>query len=81
MPEIEIPNVANTALLLRRNAYRPLLVNRMGQKANYFRAAATIANHAGIFHLTRTLDFAKMPEVIAWLEQHWLELGLVAKAA
>ena len=38
------------------------------QKANYFHAATMIANAAGIFHLTRALDFAKMPEVIASLE-------------
>jgi hypothetical protein len=36
---------------------------------------------ARIFHLTRALDFAKMPEVIAWLEAHWLELRLMEQAA
>ena len=78
---IEKPNVVDAALLLRRNAYRPLLVRRLNQKANYFHAATTIANSAGIFNLTRTLNFAKMPEVISWLEQHWLELRLMEKAA
>jgi hypothetical protein len=73
--------VVDGALLLRRNAYRPLLVRRMDQKANYFHAATTIANVAGLFHLTRALDFAKMPEVIAWLEAHWLDLRLMEKAA
>jgi hypothetical protein len=80
-PGIERPNVVDAALLLRRNAYRPLLVRRMDQKANYFHAATTIANVAGIFYLTRALDFAKMPEVIAELEAHWLDLRLVEKAA
>ena len=80
-PGIERPNVVDAALLLRRNAYRPLLVRRMDQKANYFHAATAIANVAGIFHLTRALDFGKMPEVIARLEQHWLELCLMEKAA
>ena len=80
-PGIERPNVVDAALLLRRNAYRPLLVRRMDQKANYFHAATAIANVAGIFHLTRALDFTKMPEVIAWLEAHWLELRLVEQAA
>lgn len=78
---IERPNVVDAALLLRRNAYRPLLVRRMNQKANYFRAATAIANVAGIFYLTRALDFAKMPEVIAWLQTHWLDLRLVEQAA
>jgi hypothetical protein len=80
-PGIERPNVVDAALLLRRNAYRPLLVSRMGQKANYFHAAANIANIAGIFHLTRALDFAAMPDVVGWLERHWLEVGLMEKAA
>jgi hypothetical protein len=81
LPGIERPNVVDAALILRRNAYRPQLVNRMGQKIDYFRAATTIANVAGIFYLTRTLQFAAMPEVVAGLEQHWLELGLTEKAA
>jgi hypothetical protein len=80
-PGIERPNVVDAALLLRRNAYRPLLVRRLDQKANYFHAATTIANNAGIFYLTRTLDFAKMPDVIAALEAHWLDLRLTEKAA
>jgi hypothetical protein len=42
----------------------------MNQKVNYFRAATAIANAAGIFRLTRALDFARMPDVVAWLEQH-----------
>ncbi|MGC1778962.1 MAG: AAA family ATPase [Xanthobacteraceae bacterium] len=80
-PGIERPNVVDAALLLRRNAYRPLLVRRMDQKASYFHAATTIANVAGIFYLTRALDFAKMPEVMSWLESHWLELRPMEKAA
>ena len=80
-PGIERPNVVDAALILRRNAYRPQLVNRMGQKADYFRAATTIANSAGIFHLTRALNFDRMPEVIAQLEQHWVDIGLTERAA
>jgi hypothetical protein len=80
-PGIERPNVVDAALLLRRNAYRPLLVRRMDQKANYFHAATLIANVSGIFYLTRPLDFAKMPEVIASLETHWLDLRLTEQAA
>jgi hypothetical protein len=78
---IERPNVVDAALLLRRNAYRPLLVRRMNQKDNYFHAAAMIAHVAGVYFLTRPLDFAKMPEVIASLEAHWLQLGLMETAA
>lgn len=81
VPGVEKPNVVDAALLLRRNAYRPLLVRRLDQKASYFHAATTIANCAGIFYLTRALDFATMPDAIASLERHWLELRLTEKAA
>ena len=80
-PGIERPNVVDAALLLRRNAYRPLLVRRMDQKANYFHAATAIANVAGIFYLMRALDFAKMPDLVASLQAHWLDLRLMEKAA
>lgn len=80
-PGIERPNVVDAALILQRHAYRPLIVERMGQKTDYFNATAAIANAAGIFHLTRTLDFETMPNVIGWLERHWLETGLMEKAA
>jgi len=80
-PGIEKPNVVDAALVLRRSAYRPLLVRRLGQRADYFHAATAIANVAGIFYLTRTLDFAKIPEVIAALEAHWQDLRLREKAA
>ena len=80
-PGIERPNVVDAALLLRRHAYRPQLVQRMEQKANYFRAATAIANTAGIFHLSRTLNFAAMPDVLGWLEQHWRDTGLMEAAA
>jgi hypothetical protein len=78
---IQRPNVVDGALLLSGSAYRPLLVTRLQQKEHYFLAAAQIANKAGIFCLTRPLDFAAMPEVISWLENHWRELGLTEKAA
>jgi hypothetical protein len=80
-PGIEKPNVVDAALLLRRNAYRPLLIRQLNQRAGYFRAAADIANAAGIYHLTRVLDFGKMPETIGWLERHWRDLRLSEKAA
>ena len=43
---IERPNVVDSALLLRRNAYRPLIVRRLEQRTNYFHAAAAMANSA-----------------------------------
>lgn len=78
---IERPNVVDAALILRRNAYRPVMVSRMGQRAHYFHAATTIARVAGIFYLTRPMDFAAMPDVLAGLERHWLETGLMEPSA
>ncbi len=78
---IEKPNVVDAALILRRDAYRPLLVQRLDQKSTYFHAATAIANYGGIFTLTRALDFSKMPDVISRLEQHWLDLPLTERAA
>ncbi len=78
---IETPNVVDAALLMRRNAYRPLLVRRMDRRADYFRAAASVANAGGVFHLTRPLDFKAMPDVIDTLRRHWDELALTEVAA
>jgi hypothetical protein len=80
-PGIERPNVVDAALLLRRNAYRPRLVNCLDQKADYFRGAAAIADTAGIFTLTRELDYAGMAQVIGWLEEHWATIRLRPRAA
>jgi hypothetical protein len=78
---IAAPNIVDAAVLLRRNAYRPAMVRRMDQKDLYFRATAAIVQHAGLFTLTRALDFAAMPATIAALEAHWRDLGITERAA
>jgi hypothetical protein len=78
---IERPNVADAALLMRQNAYRPLLVRRMDQRADYFRAAASVAATGGVFHLTRPFAFKNMSEVITLLARHWDELALTEAVA
>jgi hypothetical protein len=80
-PGIARPNAVDAALILRQSAYRPRLVSQMGQKESYFHVATAVADKAGIFHLTRALDFAAMPQVIGWLERHWSEIGLIERAA
>jgi hypothetical protein len=80
-PGIEQPNVVDAALFLRWHAYRPLLVSRLAQKRQYFRAVAQIANKSGVFRLIRPLDFAAMPEVLSWLERHWRNLSVTEQAA
>ena len=78
---IERPNVVDAALLLRRCAYRPLLIETMAQRPNYFRAAAAAANAAGIYNFTRHFRFAGLVDDMGMLEQHWQECGLTEKAA
>jgi len=75
------PNIADAGLMVRNNAYRPAMVRRMAQMDLYFQAAATIAQRAGVFTLTREINFARFPAVIGWLEAHWRELGLLERAA
>src|SRR5579872_3141208 len=70
-PGIEQPNVVDSALLLRQNAYRPRLIAKMDQGPLYFRVAAAVANSGGVFFLTRPLDFAAMAATIDQLERHW----------
>jgi hypothetical protein len=77
---ISRPNIVDAALLLRRGAYRPLLVRSLNQTTLYFHAAA-IANHAGIYQLTRPLNFAAMADTLGGLEQHWRDIGMLEQAA
>lgn len=77
MPGIERPSAIDAALLLRKNAYGPVLLARTGQNSNSFKSAAAIADAAaGIFYLTWPIDFAAIPIVIGWLEDHWAEIRL-----
>jgi hypothetical protein len=78
---IERPTAVEAVPILRRVAYRPRLVSRMGQRVDYFHAATAVANHAGIFYLSRAIDFAAMPRLIAQLERHWGDIGVAKQAA
>ncbi|MGN6717146.1 MAG: HPr kinase/phosphorylase [Candidatus Binatia bacterium] len=78
---IERPSVVDAAMLLRSNAYRPLLVFRLDQKAHYFRAAAQIIDQTGIFVLTRPFEFGAMSGVVSRLERHWRDTGVLEQAA
>lgn len=71
---IEQPNIVDAALVVRQNAYRPRLVAQMDQGAAYLQVAAAIANHGGVFLLTRPMDFAAMPATLDALEQHWRDV-------
>jgi hypothetical protein len=77
---IDRPNLVDGSRLLIANAYRPVLVRRMGQRQAYFQVGAAIAHAAGIFTLARPLRFSAMDETVARLEAHWAEIGLTPAA-
>ena len=78
---IDRPNLVDGSRLLIANAYRPVLVRRMGQRQAYFQVGAAIAHATGIFTLARPLRFSAMDETVAQLEAHWAEIGLTPAAA
>ncbi|WP_052134246.1 hypothetical protein [Sphingomonas sp. 37zxx] len=82
-PGIFQPNIVDGALLVRNNAYRPSLVERMGQHDLYFRAAAMLAGSqpGGVFTLTRRMDFGDFADGIERLTAHWRTIGLVESVA
>lgn len=80
-PGIVRPNIVDGGLMVRNNAYRPAMVRQMAQADLYFQAAATISRRAGVFTLTREMNFAHFPTAIGWLEAHWRKLGLLERAA
>jgi energy-coupling factor transporter ATP-binding protein EcfA2 len=73
---IERAKAVDTAVVVLNSAYHSRLVAALGQKARYFQSAASIAADAGVFFLNRPQDFACMPTVIGWLEEHWRTIEL-----
>lgn len=73
---IEPLNLADAALEVRRNAYRPAMVRRLDQAGLYLQAAAGAMQAGGVFRLIRPLEFAAMDDVLGALRGHWRELGL-----
>lgn len=71
----------DAAAMLRRNAYRPGVVGKIGLEGDYLRWSSALQRQAGVFSLTRPFDLAAMPEVIGWLEDHWRTLGILPAAA
>ncbi|WP_374147490.1 HPr kinase/phosphorylase [Sphingomonas sp. 28-63-12] len=74
--EISTPARADGIGLLIANAYRPGLMRRMERSAAYLHAGAEIAQHAGIFSISRPKQFVAMPAMIAALADHWRQIGL-----
>jgi hypothetical protein len=73
------PNMVDAGLIVRRNAYRPAMVKRLGQQEVYFANSAALVQ-AGVFTLTRRLGFEHLPDTLAALERHWADCGIAAAA-
>ena len=74
-PVVERLNSAESMSLLTVNAYRPTLVRAMEMLPVYFAASAAIQGHAGVFRLSRPMDFSRAAESLDALEAHWAEIG------
>jgi hypothetical protein len=71
---------ADAAQLLRRNAYRPSVITKLGLEAAYLGWSSGLHRQAGVFSLTRPFDLAAVPQTIGWLEDHWRTLGILPAA-
>ncbi len=70
-PGIEPLPVADAAMLVRRNAFRPRMMWKLEQKADYFRVAAQLYAQAQFACFRRPLDFSHMEHGLDMLESDW----------
>lgn len=74
-------NLADAAIAVRKNAYRPAMVERLEQGGLYLQAAAGAMQAGGVFRLTRPMAFDAMDEVLDTLTAHWQDTGLLEHVA
>lgn len=74
-------NLADAAMAVRNNAYRPAMVERLDQAGLYLQAAAGAMRAGGVFRLNRPMNFAAMEDVLTTLRAHWEDTGLLERAA
>jgi hypothetical protein len=74
-------NLADAALMVRANAYRPAMVERLGQGGLYLETAAAAMRAGGVFRLTRPMAFGDMENVLGALEAHWQDSGAMERVA
>jgi hypothetical protein len=74
-------NLADAAIAVRRNAYRPAMVERLEQNGLYLKAAAGAIMGGGVFRLTRPMVFDAMDAALDRLRAHWEDTGLLEPVA
>ena len=75
-PSLEHLNPLESAVELKRNAYRPTLVEAMEVHEDYFRISIGLLQHASVYRLYRPKDFGQTEALFALMEEHWKNLGL-----
>lgn len=70
-PRVVKVAAAEAAALVRRNAYRPFLVEKLNDEALYFEAAACLLRCSTVCRLERAHRFDQIGEVIDALQRHW----------
>jgi hypothetical protein len=80
LPAEEAPSIRRLSALagtleLKRNAYRPALVTAMHKEKAYFAASVGLQRGAGVYILSRPLDFSAAGRLVDLLEEHWRTLA------
>jgi predicted ATPase len=70
-PKVVKVSAAEAAALVRRNAYRPYLVEQLQDEKLYFEAAASLLRHASVYRLERAHRFEQLDLLIDVLQHHW----------
>lgn len=73
---IKSVNVVEAVTMMVANAYRPLMVRRMGQRQAYFDASVAVVSNGGVYRLVRPLSFKRIGESVDALVEHWASIGL-----
>lgn len=68
---IEPLSLVAGAELLRACAYRPRLVQALGQEDAWFHKSLAMLSRIGVFRFTRPWNLSSMPEWVERLEAHW----------
>ena len=78
-PSLERLSPLQAMLELRANAYRTPLIEAMGMELDYFAVCARLQHQAGVYLLRRPKDFTRANEVVALLQRHWKQNGIIAR--
>lgn len=70
---IEPLALADAAIMVRQNAFRPRMMWQLEQKTDYFRVAAHLYAHARFARFRRPFDFSSIEQGLDMLEGDWAD--------